>query len=233
MSKPVCTILGAGPGNGLAMAKRFADGGCQTILCARDAAKVAALAEMVPGAASFPVDVTDGAAVRALFATLEQEFGPTQTLLYNAGSGSWGDIDKLEVDEMHRDFATNAAGLFLATQAVLPQMRRLGGGNIIVTGASAAWRGRPGSISFAAAKAAQRSVAQSLARQLGPEGIHVAYMVLDGVIDLERSKAAMPDKPATFFMSATGVAGAAWALCQQDRQAWTFELDLRPFAETW
>ena len=90
-----------------------------------------------------------------------------------------------------------------------------------------------GTIAFAAGKAAQRSVAQSLARQLGPENIHVGYVVLDGVVDLEATRARMTDKPAEFFLSSAGVAEAVYALAAQDRQAWTFELDLRPFGESW
>ena len=112
-------------------------------------------------------------------------------------------------------------------------MRKAGRGVIVVVGAGAALRGRPRTIAFAAGKAAQRSVAQSLARQLGPENIHVAYVVLDGVVDLEATRTRMTDKPAEFFLSSAGVAEAVYALAAQDRQAWTFELDLRPFGESW
>ena len=112
-------------------------------------------------------------------------------------------------------------------------MREAGHGNIVVIGAGAALRGRPATISFAASKAAQRSVAQSLARQLGPENIHVSYLVLDGAVDLEATKARMPDKPDTFYLAANGVADAVLMLVQQDRQAWSFEIDLRPFGESW
>ena len=112
-------------------------------------------------------------------------------------------------------------------------MRLAGGGNIIVVGAGAALRGRPDTLGFAAAKAAQRSICQSLARQLGPEGIHVAFLVLDGVVDISSTMQRMAEKSPDFFLSAAGVADAGFALSQQDRQAWTFELDLRPFGENW
>ena len=85
----------------------------------------------------------------------------------------------------------------------------------------------------ASAKAAQRSLAQSLARQLGPEGIHVANVVIDGVVDLPRTREWLPDKPDEFFVQPAAVANVVWSLCQQDRSAWTFELDIRPFGETW
>ena len=154
-------------------------------------------------------------------------------IIFNAGSANWGTIDQLDEEKFASGFDVNASGLFRAAQCVLPDMRQNESGNIVVVGAGAALRGRPGTIAFAAAKAAQRSIAQSLARQLGPENIHVSYLVLDGVIDLETTLERMPDKPREFFLSSDGVAEAAYTLATQDRQAWTFELDLRAYCETW
>ena len=177
--------------------------------------------------------MTDAASLAAAVAAIRRDLGPVDTLVYNAGSGTWGNLDALEADDLRACLEVNAIGLFAAAKAVVPDMRQAGRGAIVVIGAGAALRGRPGTIAFAAGKAAQRSVAQSLARQLGPENIHVAYVVLDGVVDLETTRARMSDKPPEFFLASAGVAEAVYALAAQDRQAWTFELDLRPFGESW
>ncbi|MDQ2091277.1 SDR family NAD(P)-dependent oxidoreductase [Marimonas arenosa] len=229
----VCAILGAGPGNGAACARRFAAAGYTTALCARDVARLDALAADIDGARPFSCDITDPASLASALGAIRTELGPITTLIFNAGASHWGGIDDLDDTALEQDFTLHALGLFRAVQAVLPDMRAAGHGTIIVIGAGAALRGRPASISVAAAKAAQRSIAQSLARQLGPENIHVSYLVLDGIVDLDRAKHRFPDKPDAFFLTAAGVADAAFLLSQQDRQAWSFELDLRPFGETW
>jgi len=233
MALPVCAILGVGPGNGLSIARKFAAEGYALALCARRGDAMAEAAGEFPQARGYACDVADAASVGRVLDSIATDLGPVDTLVYNAGSAAWGTIDDISRDDMDRGFAVNATGLFGAAQAVLPQMRAQGAGNIVVIGAGAALRGRPGTIAFAAGKAAQRSIAQSLARQLGPEGIHVSYVVLDGMVDLETTRARMPDKPDSFFLSADGVADAVYTLATQDRQAWTFELDLRPFGENW
>ncbi len=231
--KPVCAILGTGPGNGLACARHFAHGGYATALCARSLDRLEGWADEIEDARAFACDLTDPASIAAAFARIREEMGLLTTLIFNGGASHWGSIDILDDTALEADFTLHALGLFRAAQAALPDMREAGHGTIIVIGAGAALRGRPASISVAAAKAAQRSIAQSLARQLGPENIHVGYIVLDGIVDLDRAKERFPDKPDSFFLTAAGVAEAAWMLSQQDRQAWTFELDLRPFGESW
>jgi NAD(P)-dependent dehydrogenase (short-subunit alcohol dehydrogenase family) len=112
-------------------------------------------------------------------------------------------------------------------------MLEAGGGAIICTGATASLRGGEAFSAFAASKAAHRSLAQSMARGLGPKGIHVAYMILDGAVDTPRVRGFLPDKPAEFFLQPSAIADAAWYLAHQDKSAWTFELDLRPAIEKW
>jgi NAD(P)-dependent dehydrogenase (short-subunit alcohol dehydrogenase family) len=113
---------------------------------------------------------------------------------------------------------------------VIPGMKKLDGAGIVIIGATASLKGNAGFTSFAAAKAAQRSLAQSMARHLGPQGIHVAYLIIDGMIDLPK---AMPDRPEEFFMNPAHIAESVFHLTAQKRSAWTFELDLRPFGEKW
>ncbi len=231
--KYVCAILGVGPGNGLSFAKKFSAEGYSVALCSRNGEKMLEYAEGIDSARGYACDVTNKESVKNCIDTIGEELGPVNTLVFNAGSANWGTIDQLSEEAFATGFDVNAAGLFRASQSVLPEMRRQKRGNIIIVGAGAALRGRPGTIAFAAAKAAQRSIAQSLARQLGPENIHVSYLVLDGVVDLETTMERMPDKPREHFLSADGVADAAYSLATQDRQAWTFELDLRPYCESW
>lgn len=232
--RKVCAILGVGPGNGLSFANRFANVGYDVALCARTLDRVTGMASAIGHTArGYAVDVTDNSSVREGFDAIAQEQGPVDTLIYNAGNARWGNVDTIKADELLPGFDINVAGLIRCVQAVLPAMRSAGQGSVIVVGAGAALRGRPDTLGFAAAKAAQRSICQSLARQLGPEGIHVAFMVLDGVVDISSTMQRMADKPKEFFLSADGIADAALALTQQNRQAWTFELDLRPFGEQW
>ena len=112
-------------------------------------------------------------------------------------------------------------------------MKERGQGAIVVIGATASLRGGARTTGFASAKAAQRSLAQSMARGLGPAGIHVSYVVIDGVIDLERTRSRMPDRPDNFFLKPDAIAEAVYQLTEQDSSAWSFEVDLRPYAEKW
>ncbi len=229
----VCAILGVGPGNGMGFARRFSAAGDTLALCARDGARMAEAAAQFDGARGYACDVTDDAAVADTFSAIRSDLGPVSTVIYNAGSGAWGTFDQLTPDDLLANMNINAAGLMRTAQAAVPQFREAGGGNLVVVGASAALRGRAGTIAFAAGKAAQRSVAQSLARQLGPEGIHVSYLVIDGVIDIPSTRQRMPDKGDDFFLKPDAIADAVYSLTQQHPSAWTFELDIRPFGETW
>jgi len=233
MNKPVCAVIGVGPGNGAAIARKFAAQGYAVALCARSREKLEALAAELPDAAAFVYDVCDPEAAGRVFVAIEQSLGPVSVVAYNAGSGTWGRIDEVDVAAFQSAWEVNTRGLFLAVKAVLPQLRKLGGGAIVISGATASLRGGPATTTFAPAKAAQRSLAQSLAKQLGPEKIHVSYVILDGMVDLERTMARMPDKPRDFFLSAEQIAEAVYYLATQPERAWSFEIDLRPYGEKW
>ena len=233
MSKPVCVVVGAGPGNGAAIGARFAAAGHAVALCARDLERTRELAANIPGAAAYVWDVRDVSAAGHTLERIHRDLGPVRTLVYNAGSGEFLNIDQTSVESFQAAWEVNARGLFLAAKAVLPDMRAAGQGSIIVIGATASIRGGAAAAAFASAKAAQRSLAQSMARHLGPERIHVAYVILDGVVNLERTRARMPDKPDEFFLQPGQIAESIYFLAQQEPQAWTFELDLRPFGEKW
>jgi len=228
----VCAIVGVGPGNGAALARRFARDGYRIALLARSHDTTEALASEL-GAKSIACDVSDAASVASAFAEIRDALGAPTVVAYNAGSGVWGTFEDVRAEDFERSWRINALGLFLVSKEVVPAMKANGGGAIVVIGATASRRGGAKAAAFAPAKAAQRSLCESMARQLWPSGIHVSLIVLDGIVDLPTTRARMRDKPESFFVKPDDVAELAWVLAHQARSAWTFEAEARPFAETW
>jgi NADP-dependent 3-hydroxy acid dehydrogenase YdfG len=222
-----------GPGGGAAIAAKFADHGHPVALCARNLSRLNEIASRITGARAYEYDVRNPAAAAAVFEKIRSDLGPVAILIYNAGSGAFKNIDDATMDEFQAAWEVNARGLFVAVKQVLPDLRATKNANIVVIGATASLRGGAGAAPFASAKSAQRSLTQSLARQLGPEGIHVSYVIVDGVINLEPSRRAMPKAPDEFFIEPPQIADSVYFLTHQRSQAWTFELDLRPFGERW
>jgi len=229
----VCVVMGVGPGNGEAFVRRFSDEGFQVAMLARSEGYLKQLEQSVSGAKAFPCDLMEPAQITSVLADVENSLGPVSVMLYNAGGGIFKSVEDASLEDFEANWKINVQGLVAATKAALPQLRQHDTASIIVTSASAATRGRANTAPFASAKAAQRSLAQSLARQLGAEKIHVANVVIDGVVDLPRTREWLADKPDEFFVKPAAVADAVWNLCQQDPSAWTFELDIRPFGENW
>ncbi len=227
-------IVGAGPGNGLAFARRFAAAGDRVALLARDEQRVQDLAALAgPPARGIACDVCDRASVDWAFDAAEAANGPTEVLVFNAGSGVFGAFDTVSEAEFRAAWETNALGLMHCAQRVAPAMRERGSGCILVIGATASLRGGANFAAFASAKAAQRSLAQSLARSLGPEGVHVALVVIDGVIDSPQARERFPDRADAGFMRAEDIAESVYFLSRQPRSAWSFQIDLRPGIERW
>ncbi|SCY27527.1 NADP-dependent 3-hydroxy acid dehydrogenase YdfG [Nitrosospira sp. Nl5] len=233
MDKGVCVVVGVGPGNGAAIADRFAANGYKVALCARDKQRLNDIAGCIKGSVPFEYDVRDPDAAPGVFAQIRQRLGPVDVLVYNAGAGAFANIDDATLEDFQAAWEVNCRGLFLTVKEVLPDMRAAGSGNVVVIGATASVKGGANFVPFASAKSGQRGLAQSLARHLWPENIHVAYVILDGVVNLRRTRQQMPDKPDEFFMEPSRIAESVYFLTQQNKQAWTFELDLRPFAEKW
>lgn len=231
--KRVCVVAGVGPGNGAALARRFAADGYAVALLARSEETSAALAAELPGAKAYACDVTDAEAVARTFASIRSDLGEVDVVAYNAGSGVFGALDDVKAADLESSWKVNTLGLFLITKEVVPAMKQAGSGAIVVVGATASRRGVARTTAFAQAKAAQRSLCESLARQLGPAGIHVSLIIVDGVVDLPRTREWMKDKPDEFFVKPSGVADLASYLVKQDRSAWTFEAEARPFGESW
>ena len=230
---PVCIVTGVGAGTGAAVCRRFAREGYQVAMLARSPERLAELADEIPGASAFPTDVTDEDALRATLQKIRTQLGPAEVLVHNAGNASFGDLLNVTDEKFEQAWRINTFALFVCGQEVAPDMIAAGRGTIVVTGATASLRGGAAFAAFASAKAAQRSLAQSMARLLGPKGVHVAYAVIDGVIDMPTTREFMANAPKESFLSPDAIAESYWQLARQDRSAWTFELDLRPFGEKW
>ena len=228
-----CVVAGVGPGNGASFTRRFSSAGYQVAMLARNKAYLDELGGEVADSHAIGCDVQDPAAVREAFDRVHKTLGLVDVLIYNAGAGEWASVEETRIEGFESSWKTNALGLLVAAQQVIPAMKERGQGAIVVIGATASLRGGARTTGFASAKAAQRSLAQSMARGLGPAGIHVSYVVIDGVIDLERTRLRMPDRPDDFFLKPDAIAEAVYQLTEQDSSAWSFEVDLRPYAEKW
>jgi len=233
MSDKVCVITGAGPANGRALAKRFGAAGYKVALLARRLEPLHQIEAEVKGSRGYRCDVSDAAAVASTLAAVRRDLGPVTTLLYNAGNAVFGSFEQVSAGQMEDAWKVSVLGLFLCGREVIGEMRAAGGGTIVVTGATASLRGGANFAAFASAKAAQRSLAESMARSLAPDGIHVAYVIVDGVIDTARTRALLPGKPDEFYLRPDDIAASVYHVATQPRSAWTFQWDLRPFGEKW
>jgi NAD(P)-dependent dehydrogenase (short-subunit alcohol dehydrogenase family) len=234
MARPVCAVVGVGPGNGAAIARRFAADGYAVALVSRSGELAEALArDLGQPARAYRADAADPASLEGALRAVARDIGEIDVLVHNAGSGVWGNVEEVTAQAFEAAWRVNALGALVASQLVIPAMGRKGGGSIILIGATASRRGGPRSAAFSSAKGAQRSLAESMARHLWPAGIHVALVVIDGVVDLPATRARMPDKPDAFFVKPDDVAAAVAAIARQPRSAWSFEVEARPFGESW
>ena len=237
--KPVCLIAGAGPGTGRECARRFAAGGYRVAMLARDRERLAAYENDIPGSRGFVCDVADLDALTAAAAKAAAEMGAPRVLIHNAVSGildGGGAATFLESEptRLERNFRVNTTSLLYLARAVAPAMIEAGDGAIIVTGNTSARRGSARFAYFAPTKAAQRILAEAMARDLGPKGVHVAYVMVDAAIDTPRTRPIFSaDKPDEFFCKPTAIAEEVFHVAHQDRSAWSFNVELRPDIENW
>lgn len=232
MDRNICAILGVGPKNGLSFAKVFSENGYHVALCSRGVEKLKSYTNQIKNSYAFEFDASDVEAPSRLFGEIRNKLGPVDVVIYNAGAGQFANIDDATLEGFQNAWEINARGLFLTAKEVVKDMRKSEGmGNIVVIGATASLRGGANFVPFASAKAAQRSLAQSLARYLGPENIHVSYVNIDGVIGDGESDKEEIDKGSR--INPDDIAESVYFLTCQPKSAWTFELDLRPYREKW
>jgi NAD(P)-dependent dehydrogenase (short-subunit alcohol dehydrogenase family) len=224
-------IVGAGEGISAAFARALAKDGARIALAARDTAKLAPLAN---GLRAIPIacDVTKRVDVAALFSRVDAELGPLDVVLFNASGRARGPLVDLNPDDVANTLAVGAMGGFLVAQEAARRMVPRGSGAIFFTGASASVKGYAQSAPFAMAKFALRGLAQSMARELQPKGIHVAHFVIDGgVRNPARGAADVPGGPADAYLDPDAIAQSYLSVLKQPRSAWTWEMELRPWVE--
>jgi NAD(P)-dependent dehydrogenase (short-subunit alcohol dehydrogenase family) len=232
----VAAVMGVGPGLGASVSRRFAREDFAVALMARRKESVAGVREEIEGrgGTALPVtaDATDRGSVQAGFERVRAELGDPEVLVYNAGDFQVGGILDVSPERFDECFRANCAGAFYAAQQVLPAMVDAGRGTVLLTGATAALRGGARFSALAVGKFGLRALAQSMAREFGPQGIHVAHVVVDGQIDTPRVREMSPDREDHTMLSPDAIAETYWQLHSQDRTAWTLELDLRPAVES-
>ena len=233
MSAPVCVISGVGPGTGSALARRFTEGGYRVALLARNESRLAALERELANAKGFPCDVSDPEQVESAATTIERDLGHPSVLIHNAVGGAFGTFREIDPAILNRNFQVNTMGLLYLARRFVSAMVDAGHGAIVATGNTSALRGKPSFAGFAPTKAAQRILAEAMARELGPLGVHVAYLVIDAVIDLAWTRERFKRRPDEFFIKPQAIAAEVWHIVHQDRSAWSFNVELRPFGETW
>ena len=238
---PVALVIGAGDATGGAIAKRFAAAGLTACMTRRDAAKLQPLIDAIVAAGGtahgFASDARKEEEVIALVERIEGEIGPIEVLVFNIGANVPSPVVEETARKYFKIWEMACFGGFLNGREVAKRMLQRGRGTIIFTGATAALRGSANFAAFAGAKHALRALAQSMARELGPQGIHVAHVVVDGAIDTEFIRSTFPDRYALKeqggILNPEHIAENYWHLHAQPRDAWTFELDLRPYMERW
>jgi short-subunit dehydrogenase len=233
MGRSIALVTGVGPGTGSAIVRRFVAGGYAVAMLARSADRLAALEKELPAARAFPCDVTDEAQLDAAVASVRGALGEPEILVHNAVGGAFGSFLEIDPAVLERNFRVNTMALLHLARRLAPAMVAAGKGAIVATGNTSALRGRANFAGFAPTKAAQRILAEAMARELGPKGVHVAYVVIDAVIDLEWTRKRWSGRPDEFFIKPAAIADEIWHVVHQDRSAWSFNVELRPFGETW
>src|ERR1700728_389596 len=217
-NRKLALVIGVGPGTGAAIARRFATGGYDVAMLARSGERLTALARETPNAHAYVCDVTDEAQLDATLATVRATLGEPAILVHNAVGGARGNFLDIDPQILNRNFQVNTMALLYLARRLAPAMIAAGKGAIIASGNPSALRGKANFAGFAPTKAAQRILAESLARDLGPKGVHVAYVLIDAVIDLEWTRKRWPEAPASFFIKPAGIADEIWHVAHQARR---------------
>lgn len=226
-------VTGVGPGTGSAIVRHFAAQGYLVAMMARNEQRLQQLNETIPGTFAFPCDVSDIEQLTHQLSLIERDIGFPDVLIHNAVGGAFGSFMDIDPAVLERNFKVNTMALLHLARWLSPAMIERGSGSILATGNTSAYRGKAGFAGFAPTKAAQRILLESMARSLGPEGIHVAYCAIDAVIDLPWTRKRYADKPREFFCQPRDIAAECHRLVSQPRSAWSFESVIRPYGETW
>lgn len=244
MSKPVCLITGVGGGTGGAIAKKFGRSGYRVAMLARTPAYIGELEQQIEGSKAYVSDVGDLDAFTATIDRVKTEMGTPEVAIHNAVRGGFSRFLDADPEDLEKNFRVNTTSLLYLARALAPDMIKAGKGAIVVTGNTSSLRGVPTYSVFAATKAAQRILAQSLARDLGPKGIHVGYVTIDAAIDAPwltpdirpdwlKIPEDWPYEREDFFADTGAIADEVYHIAHQHKTTWSFDHIIRPFAEKW
>lgn len=242
--KPVALIVGTGDFIGAEIARRFARGGFTVCMGRRNGEKLKPLADELNESGTaypFTLDAREESQIESVFAEIENNIGELEVVVYNVGANVNFPILETTSRVFRKVWEMGCYGGFLTGREAAKYMLKREKGSIFFTGATASIRGGNGYAAFSSAKFGLRALAQSMARELGPRNIHVAHLVIDAGVDtgwvremIRKNRGVSVDElPPDTLMNPASIAGAYWSLHQQSRDAWTHELDLRPFAEKW
>jgi len=246
MNDDVCLVTGVGGATGAAIARRFARGGYRVAMLARDRERLERLKHEIAGSEVYACDVGDLAALAGTIDAVRADLGKPSVLVHNAVSATFATFLQAEPALLERNFRVNTTALLHLARALAPDMVSAGRGAILVTGNTASLRGVPTYALFAPTKAAQRILAQSLARDLGPKRVHVGYVTIDAAIDAPwlndggRTRPPWLEPPAgwswsrdEFFAQPDAIADEVFHIAHQHPSTWSFDHIIRPFAEKW
>lgn len=246
LPKPLCLVTGVGDATGSALVRRFADGGYTVAMIARNADRLQAVADKVADAHVYPCDVADLDALRDTVARIQGDLGRVTVLIHNAVAHTFGTFLEADPRELEYNFRVNTTALLCLARHLAPAMIAAKQGSIVVTGNTASYRGVPDYALFAPTKAAQRILCESLARELGPKRVHVAYVTIDAPIDVTWLGENDEERPVwlvppddwaftreDFFAHPDGIAEEVFHISHQHHTTWSFDTVIRPFAEQW
>ncbi len=232
MSREVCLVTGVGPGTGRALVERFAQT-YDVAMLARSTERLNEIEQAIANTKAYTCDVSETEQLKATLQQVRTELGAPSIVIHNAVGGAFGDFLSIDPDVLNRNFQINTMALLHLAQATAPQMIEQGHGAILCTGNTSAYRGVENFAGFAPTKAAQRILCESMARHLGPKGVHVAFIAIDAVIDVPWTRTRFADKPDDFFCHPRDISDECYHVAHQARSAWTFNVLIRPFGENW
>lgn len=229
-----CLVTGVGPGTGRAIVDRFVEGGYRVAMLARNEARLSSIAELHGEAVrALPCDVTDTEALSDAVEASRSELGVPSVVIHNAVGGAFGDFSQIDPEVLRQNFEVNTMALLHLARLLVDDMAAQGGGALIATGNTSAYRGKAQFAGFAPSKAAQRILMESIARSHGPRQIHACFVAIDAVIDLEWTRKRFADAPDDFFCRPADIAGEIFHVAHQPRSAWASDFMIRPYGETW
>ena len=234
MSKhKTCLITGIGPGTGRALVERFAADGYQVAMLARSHDRLQEIENGTPGSHAFPCDVSETAQLTAQVEAIKSSLGAPTIVIHNAVGGAFGSFLDIQPEQLETNFQINTMALLHLARLTVPEMIAQGGGALLCTGNTSAYRGKAQFAGFAPTKAAQRILLESIAREAGPKGVHAAYIAIDAVIDVPWTRERFADKPDEFFCKPADIAEECFHVAHQAKSAWSSEIVIRPFGENW